>query len=178
MASYSGEPFRRGVLEVGVSGGGGIGVDIGAGDSDEVRQAALFPRLGAGLTDPLGDGAWYRGSVGVVVEAAFLQGFEPETGFAGGASLSLRYRLLALGRWVPYIGAGAGMLGTDLDVGGQRDGFNFALQGEVGTYYLVSRHIALTASCRLHHISNARLDSPNGGINQVQFLLGAALFPE
>ena len=87
-----------------------------------------------------------------------------------------RYNFLESGRVVSFIEAGAGILGTDLDLKGQSDGFNFSLQGGLGLHYFVLPHVAITAEARLHHISNAGLRVPNNGINDCLFLLGASVF--
>lgn len=69
----------------------------------------------------------------------------------------LRYNLLQSGRVVPFIEAGAGILGTALDLKGQSDGFNFSVQGGAGLHFFVLPRVALTKEARLHHISNAGL---------------------
>ncbi|HBZ71911.1 MAG TPA: hypothetical protein DEP35_20170 [Deltaproteobacteria bacterium] len=77
---------------------------------------------------------------------------------------------------VPFIEAGAGILGTDLDLRGQSDGFNFSVQGGTDLHYFVLPRLAVTAEARLHHISNAGLRVPNNGINDCLFLVGASFF--
>ena len=88
----------------------------------------------------------------------------------------LRYNFLESGRVVPFIEAGAGLLGTDFDLKGQSDGFNFSVQGGLGLHFFVLPRVAVTAEARLHHISNAGLRQPNNGINDCLFLLGASFF--
>ena len=88
----------------------------------------------------------------------------------------LRYNFLQLARVVPFIEAGAGVVGTDFDLKGQSDGFNFSLQGGLGFHFFVLPQVALTAESRFHHISNAGLRQPNSGINDCVFLIGTSFF--
>ncbi len=88
----------------------------------------------------------------------------------------LRYNFLESERVVPLIEGGAGVVGTDFDLHGQSDGFNFSLQGGLGFHAFLMPRMALTAEARLHHISNAGLRTPNSGINDCLFLAGASFF--
>ena len=79
--------------------------------------------------------------------------------------LAVGLRLDVLDRWHLMAGTGAGVLDADLDW--QSDGLNFLLQGGVGFHVRDWR-----VDLRLHHISNARLRSPNRGTNGVLVLVG------
>ena len=79
--------------------------------------------------------------------------------------LAVGLRLDVLDRWHLMAGTGAGVLDADLDW--QSDGLNFLLQGGVGLHIQDWR-----VDLRLHHISNARLRSPNRGTNGVLVLVG------
>jgi len=171
--------FGHGKQEIAIAGGYGFGVGIGgsnSGNQKETRYAALVPRWGIGLTDPLGEGTWYKGNLDLLVEGAFLFQYHPVNGFAGGGTLIFRYNFLQYERLIPFIEAGGGIVGTDLDLKGQSDGFNFSLQGGLGLHFFLSPRLALTAEARLHHISNAGLRQPNDGINDILFLAGASFF--
>ncbi|HTF36050.1 MAG TPA: acyloxyacyl hydrolase [Myxococcota bacterium] len=162
-----------------IASGYGFGVGIfgsNNGNLRDIRFAALVPRWGIGLTDPLAEGTWYEGNLDLLVEGASLFEYHPQHGFAGGGTLMLRYNLLQSGRAVPFIEAGAGILGTDLDLRGQSDGFNFTVQGGAGLHFFVLPRVAVTAEARLYHISNAGLRVPNSGINDCLFLVGASFF--
>jgi hypothetical protein len=171
--------FGYGKQEWSLAVGYGFGVGLGGsnnGNLKQIRFAAVVPRWGIGLTDPLAEGAWYRGNLDLLVEGAALFEYHPEHGFAGGATLMLRYNFLQSERVVPFIEAGAGLVGTDFDLRGQSDGFNFSLQGGLGFHAFLMPRLALTAEARLHHISNAGLRVPNDGINDCLFLVGASFF--
>jgi len=171
--------FGYGRQELSIAAGYGFGVGLGGsntGNLKDIRFAALIPRWGIGLTDPLADGTWYEGNLDLLIEGAFLFAYRPVHGFAGGGTLMLRYNFLESGRVVPFLEAGAGLLGTDFDLKGQSDGFNFSVQGGLGLHFFLLPRLAVTAEARLHHISNAGLRQPNNGINDCLFLLGASFF--
>ena len=171
--------FGYGKQEWSIAAGYGFGVGINGsndGNLKKIRYAALIARWGVGLTDPIGEGTWYRGNLDLMIEGTCLFEYRPQHGFAGGGRLMFRYNFLQNRRVVPFVELGGGMLGTDLDLNGQSDGFNFSVQGGVGTHYFVLPHVAITAEWRLYHISNAGLRQPNSGINDSLFLLGASFF--
>jgi len=117
-----------------------FGVPLGGSNSGslkDIRFAALIPRWGIGITDPFAEGTWYEGNLDLLVEGAFLFEYRPVNGFRGGVTLLLRYNILHSGPVVPFIDAGAGIVGTDLDFQGQSDGFNFSLQGGLGLHVFV-----------------------------------------
>jgi opacity protein-like surface antigen len=174
-----GTAFGYGKQEWSIAAGYGFGVGLegsNRGNLKEIRYAAFMPHWAIGLTDPLGEGSWYKGNLDLLIEGASLFEYHPEHGFAGGATLLFRYNFLQIEHIVPFLEAGAGILGTDLDLHGQSDGFNFSVQGGLGFYYFLQPRWAVTAEWRLYHISNAGLRQPNSGINSSLFLLGTSFF--
>lgn len=176
------ELFRRGSKQVALLGGYGDGFRWGsARNADynrELRDVGIvnvIPRLGFGLTDPIGD-SWYRGNVETLLEGAFLINTDPRSGFAGGGGTSLRYNFLQWDRVVPFVDANLGLLDLDFDVESQSDGFNFNVGAGVGSHWFVSDRTAVTTEVRWQHISNARTKLPNNGINDVLYLLGVSYF--
>lgn len=171
--------FGYGKQEWSIVGGYGFGVGFqGSNDGNlkEIRYATVIPRWGVGLSDPLAETSWYKGNLDLLIEAPLLFEYHPEHGFAGGGTLMLRYNFLRLERVVPFVEAGAGIVGTDLDLKGQSDGFNFSLQPGLGFHFFILPRVAVTAEARFHHISNAGLRQPNSGINDCLFLLGGSFF--
>jgi len=171
--------FGYGKQEWSIAGGYGFGVGIGGsndGNIKKTRYTTVIPRWAVGLTDHLAKASWYQGNLDLLVEAPAIFQYRPQHGFAGGGTLLLRYNFLRLERMVPFVEAGAGLVGTDLDLKGQSDGLNFSLQSGLGFHFFVQPRLALTAEARYHHISNADLRTPNGGINDCLFLLGASFF--
>ncbi|MFQ5658439.1 MAG: acyloxyacyl hydrolase [Candidatus Methylomirabilales bacterium] len=169
--------FGSGKQEIALA--AGYAFDISGGTESEIEDiqyAFLAPRWGIGITDPLGGNAWYRGNVELLGEGQFFFETEPTGGFAGGIAVLFRYNFLPDGKFIPFVEAGAGILGLDFDVAGQRDGFNFSPQGGLGFHYFVSERTALTGEWRFLHISNAGTRDPNDGINSSLFLLGVSFF--
>lgn len=166
--------FRQGALHSGASAGWGHGFEL-FNEQDDVRMLATFPHVGVGLSDPLGR-SWYRGNFDLALEPQLFVNLDPSGGRAGGAALYLRYHLLATERFVPFVGAGSGMLGLDFDGRHQDDGFNFILQAGAGGYVFLTDRTAFSLDARWHHISNAGLRDPNHGIDSALLLTGVTWF--
>jgi opacity protein-like surface antigen len=173
--------FARGAQEWALTAGHGFGLSVAGSDGSELEDlefVALVPRLGIGLTDPLGEASWWRGNLELLIEGALLFEHVPNRGFAGGGGLGLRYNFLGLERVVPFVEGGAGILGLDFDLDHQSDGLNFGLQLGAGLHYGLSRRTALTMEWLFHHISNAGIHEHNDGINDALLLIGVSYFPE
>jgi hypothetical protein len=170
--------FGRGRRHIGLAAGVGVGMRrIGKHrDTDDVRYASVTPRLGIGVTDPLGGDAWYRGGFEVLAEGTFLSVFEPRSGWAAGGSAILRYDLLRFGRFVPFFDGGVGILNLDFDLDDQADGVGFIIHTGLGSHLFLSERTALTGEWRYQHVSNARIHLPNRSINASAFFLGASFF--
>jgi len=180
-AEDPGARFERGAQQWAVAVGHGLGLDLfgsAGSDLEDVEFAALVPRWGIALSDPLGGDAWYRGSPELLAEGAFLYAYEPKGGFAWGGTVLLRWNFLTSGRVVPFVELGAGIVDLEFDLDQQADGINFTPQGGAGLHYRVSPRVAITGEWRLHHISNADLRRDNDGINDSLFLVGLTFFPE
>ena len=178
-SSPSSSPFAKGRQSVSLLGGYGIGLPIGVGkgtDLEDVRMWAVLPSWGIGLTDPVGGDAWYRGNLEVVIEGALLFNTEPTSGFAGGATVNLRYNFLRAGRFVPYVESGAGLADLNFDLDRQADGLNFFLQVGLGARWLLTDRLALLGGWRFHHISNANSSVPNNGLDSSLFVAGMTVF--
>ena len=173
-------PFSRWSHHLSLMGGYGFGLPIGASadsDLEDTQYAAVIPRWGIGLTNPLGrDDAWYRGNLELLLEGAFLFQHEPRNGFAGGGGFMLRWNFLRLGRFVPFAEIGAGLIDLDFDFDEQSDGLNFTPQGGFGLHWFATERLAITGGWRLHHISNAGTKDENDGINSSLFLLGVSFY--
>ena len=165
----------RGGQTLSLATGFGLGLPIGparGSDLEDSRFVAFLPRWGLGLSDCIGRGTWYRGSLRFALEGVFLSAIEPRSGLAAGLTPLLRYEFLRGGRIHPYLELGAGFVFMDFDLDRQRDGFNFTPQGGVGFAYRMSEQTDFTAGWRFHHISNANLRRPNTGLDDSLFLLG------
>jgi opacity protein-like surface antigen len=93
---------------------------------------------------------------------------------AGGLGLLLRYSLTRWDPIIPYLQAGAGVIGLDFDLAKQADGLAFIPQVGLGLVYRLDPHLSFDLGFRFHHISNAETQNPNGAIDTLQILAGAA----
>ncbi len=168
--------FGSGKQQIALAVGYSIAIPVRTGEIDDIQYVFLAPRWGIGITDILGEDAWYRGNVELLLEGQFFFQTKPRGGFAGGIALLFRYNFLPRGKFIPFVEAGAGILGLDFDVEGQRDGFNFSPQAGLGFHYFVSERTALTGEWRWLHISNAHIREPNDGIDGSLFLIGVSTF--
>jgi hypothetical protein len=175
--------FARGGKQLSLSLGYGLGFRTGSEEarsrSEELGDVSLIevvPRFGIGISNPLGGKAWYRGNFEALVEGAVVFNANPRFGYALGGASTLRYNFLIWDRFVPFLDANFGMVYTDFDLEGQSDGFNFNVGFGTGFHQFLSQHTALTPAVRYQHFSNAGLNEPNRGINDVLFLLGVSYF--
>lgn len=150
----------------------------GGKDAADVRTAAIYASWGTSISELQGRDSWYRGAWEFMIEGQLTLQAEPEIGHAGGGTLNFRYNFLSYQRFVPFVGFGAGLAGTDFDLDSASDGFNFVLQGGLGTHWFLSDRTALTAEARWNHFSNAYTRSPNAGVNTALFLFGMTLFSD
>jgi hypothetical protein len=173
-------PFAKGSKEWGLSLGHGNGLSIfgsDGADTADVELIGLFPRFGVGLSDPVGTDSWYHGNLELIVEGSLLAAYEPKGGFVGGVGLAFRYNLLGWERLVPFVEIGGGVGGIELDLDDQGDGLIFSAHAGLGLHWWLAERTALTASWRLHHLSNAGIGDDNAGINDSMFLVGLSYFP-
>ncbi|MGH7288989.1 MAG: acyloxyacyl hydrolase, partial [Myxococcota bacterium] len=160
--------FEKGAEEWGLSIGLGLGLGIWGSDNkdaQDVRFVSLVPSYGIGLSDPVAADSWYHGNLELLVEGALSVAYGPKGGFIGGAGIALRYNLLAWRHLVPFVELGAGLAYLELDLDSQSDGLSFTPQGGLGVHWWLSPRASLTASWRLHHVSNAGIGDDNAGIN-------------
>lgn len=167
------EPFQAGRQAISLAGGYAIGLPIGVAegtDLEDVRMGAFLPSWSIGLTNSARPDHWYGGNLELLIEGAFLFNTEPSSGFAGGATATLRWNFVKPGRIVPYAEFGAGFGGLDFGLDKQADGFSFFLQAGLGARWFVRDRIALGGGWRFHHISNANTNLPNIGLDSSLFL--------
>lgn len=171
--------FGRGKQALSLTTGYGWGHELSGSERDalDVQTIPVLPRWSIGVTDVVGEGAFYRGVLEAAVEGLFLVNLQPHAGSAQGGGLALRYDFLPWTRLVPYFGVGAGAVSLEYDLDTQADGFNFALWGEAGAHLVLGARVALTGGYRLMHISNARLAQPNLGVDTSFAVLGVTVFP-
>jgi len=170
------EGFQSGTWHLGLMGGYSISHKIFAPRSANVHYAPLLLQIGYTLTDVRGPFP-VRGSLEVIFEPTFMITTSPSTTFGEGASFLLRYNFVTGTRWVPFLDLGVGILHWNLRLPTILETrFNFTLQTGPGLHYFATDHLAITGQVRLHHISNAGIESPNIGVNSTVYLLGVSYF--
>jgi hypothetical protein len=170
-----GEGFRRGAQDLNVSGGAGFGVKLFGGNQihDWWLTAAQF---GYVLSDVVGKDHFYRGNFELLGQLFGGEQYNPDRAYLVGLSPMLRYDFATGTRVVPFFDVSAGVTATDIRNGDLSSTFEFNLQAGVGAHVFLTDCFALTGQCRLIHISDADITSPNNGVNNVTFLLGATWF--
>ena len=170
------EGFQSGTWHLGLMGGYSIPHKIFAPRFANVHFAPLLLQIGYTLTDVRGPFP-VRGSLEVIFEPTFMITTSPSTTFGEGASFLLRYNFVTGTRWVPFLDLGIGILHWNLRLPTILETrFNFMLQAGPGLHYFATDHLAITGQVRLHHISNAGIESPNIGVNSSVYLLGVSYF--
>jgi Lipid A 3-O-deacylase (PagL) len=167
--------FRAGGYVFSIEGGYGEQFDL---ENTTITGLDAFNaglRLGFLPWGPVGSGP-LKGALEIGLEPFYQRFVDPEDAFFAGLGAVVRYHLLPLGRFVPYVELGAAPGYTDLRVREQRTDFVFLVFGGVGASYFITERTALYAGYRLQHISNAGTDSPNQGINSHTGVIGLSIF--
>ncbi|MBX3330194.1 MAG: acyloxyacyl hydrolase [Nitrospira sp.] len=162
-----------GTQTVGMMVGGMLPVRVMDAQSSKLNGVAVHPSWQIALTNPIGSG-WWRGSVALGVEAAFLGIAEPTSAYGVGVTPKVVYTLTSFGLLKPYLEGGGGPLWTNFDgrIPEQGSDFNFLVWGGAGANYDLTVRWALNAGLRFSHISNADTDSPNSGLNYLLPFVG------
>jgi hypothetical protein len=169
--------FVVGPRTAGLALGYGHGVSViaaGEFESSRARMLLVVPHWQMDMTRPPLHPAWYKGSLAIRLEPTFAVNFRPRSGYLIGLNMLLRYRFLRWESVAPYLELGAGPAYIDLDIRDQIDGFAFIPTAGAGVTWRTWERVSLELGVRLQHISNAYTRRPNGGVDTVQVLLGAA----
>jgi len=156
--------------------GGGHGFN-GSQSGDGVWNVGF--RYGLILTAPHGPG-FLRGRLEYAVDAVplFLVVQKTNTAYGLGVNpFAFKWALDTRTSVVPYLEVGGGTLFTNTKVPEATSRINFTTSGAFGVHFLRNKH-NISAEVRYMHISNARLATPNPGINTIQFRLGFGLFSQ
>jgi lipid A 3-O-deacylase len=170
-----GTGLQKGAEEVSVSFGDGIGMKaFGSKQSHDM----LLGRVGYGriLTDVLAGNSWLRGNLEGEVEGLGGGQYYPRGAYLFGLTPLLRYNIATGNRWMPFVDAGAGVSLTDIGRPDLSTVFEFNLQAGAGCDYFLKQNLALTLQYRYIHLSNARIATPNCGVNTGILYLGLTRF--
>jgi opacity protein-like surface antigen len=164
---FAEDNFQKGTTEWGLS--------TGFGDNfyfnnvrEDVQFFFLSPWWGKVIKK------WDRGDSLEFITEGFLSYVRQESKdrYAVGLTPLLAYNFKEVGKIVPFLEGGAGILYTDLDPERFGSEFNFTPQVGGGIRYELGPGRFLKLSYRYHHISNAGLDADNRAIDSNFFLIG------
>jgi hypothetical protein len=102
--------------------------------------------------------------------------YHPDKAFLVGLTPMLRYRFLLDARWTPFLDAGAGVTATDIGRPDLSTTFEFNLQAGAGLEWRWRQNTALMFQARYIHVSNARIETPDLGVNSLLFSVGLTWF--
>lgn len=175
LAQEPREGLRKGMKDLTIVGGYTVSHDIPSSEDPTVRSSLFMPHFGYVLTDPIGPGS-LRGNLEVLGEP-FVQYFhDPKERFGAGLSALLRWIFATETALLPYVEAGAGVMGTNLDIRRTNCDVNFVIEAGVGGLLFLTERVALTGGYRFSHISNANICEKNRGINSSLVNLGVSYF--
>lgn len=171
------ERFHSGSTELTVGGGYSFShTTVGGSDVEGVDGFQFLPHFGYFLTDEHGPG-WLRGNFELLAEPTLVHlTSKSESATAVGLS--------ALGRWLfatdwivrPYLEAGLGILGGQLDFRQTNCDVNYVIEGGPGVVVFLSERAAVTAGYRFQHVSNGGACDKNLGLNSSLFVVGLSYF--
>ncbi len=169
--------FERGRYEAALGSGVMFSPFLANANRPTINYTLTSLQFGYMLGDVRGDG-WCRGNFELAGEGFGSAVFDGPGGYIAGGALWVRRNFVHRGLWglIPYVQAGAGMVGTDIDRDLIGQSFNFNLGLAVGVRYLVSRSWSVTLEYRYQHISNANTGPRNVGINADGPMLGISHF--
>lgn len=111
--TVQGYDFRKGMMETGLSVGGGLGSTIfGSSEAHDFVLGRLY--LGRVMTGVIGEDDWYRGNVELMSELFGGTEVSPGNGYVIGVTPALRYNFDTGTRWAPFFDAGFGATATDI----------------------------------------------------------------
>ncbi len=175
VLNADGKGFRRGLEEVGLDVGAGFSAHkIGDTKPHDLVLSKLY--YGLMLGDVKGRDRWYQGNWEVTQEVFGGEQYYPSSEYVLGETTALRYNFATGTRWIPYLDAGAGILGTDIGAPDLGTTFEFNEQFGTGVRFFWRRNLALNFQYRYIHISNAGIKEPNQGVNEHVFYAGVTWF--
>jgi hypothetical protein len=167
------QSFRSGAFEWAVAAGGGIG--LSGGDVDTVTSVQFLPHVGYFVTGEIGDGR-VRGNVEIIVEPTLMYLDASDSATMIGGAILARWIFATSPRVRPYLEAGGGVVGGQVDLRQTNCDVNFILEGGAGAMVFMTERVALTLGARLHHLSNGNRCSDNQGINSIIGIVGISYF--
>ena len=118
----------------------------------------------------------HKGTLSFVIEPQFNRVTEPEKDIEFGIGVGVQYSYPLAERFSPYIVGVVGPHYLNLATETQARGFIFSCTIGAGSYFFLTKDIALNIGYRLRHMSNAYTRSPNHGIDSNFAIAGLSVF--
>ena len=170
------QTFAKGTYVISAEGGYGQQFDL---EDFAVQSDIKFWNLGLRGSilpfGPTGPGLLH-GAFEAGLEPFYQRYTDPHSAFWAGLIAVFRYHFLSLGRFVPYVEAGGGPGGTNLNVVEIDSDFSFVLWGGVGASVFLTSTTAVYAGYRYEHISNGHTATPNRGVESHVAVLGMSYY--
>jgi len=169
------QSIGAGSLELTFAAGGGASLPKDDLHLETVTTVHVLPHLGYFITGEVGEGA-LRGNLEILFEPTLIYLDATPSATVAGAAILPRWVFGASPRVRPYIEAGAGIVGGQVDLPQTNCDVNFLLEGGVGALIFMTERTALTIGARFHHMSNADRCSQNEGLNSIIGIVGVTYF--
>jgi lipid A 3-O-deacylase len=118
----------------------------------------------------------HKGTLAFIIEPQLNRVMEPEKDIEFGIGVGVQYFYPLTERFSPYIVGVAGPHYINLATETQARGFIFSCTVGTGSYFFLTKDIALNIGYRLRHMSNAYTRSPNYGIDNNFAIAGLSVF--
>jgi lipid A 3-O-deacylase len=172
-----------GAQEVIGAGAKDVGLGVGYSTSHESHRGTntvtgfhVLGHLGYVATDELAPG-WLKGNLELLLEPTLIHlSDKDDSATVVGAAGLVRWLFTGTGRLRPFVEAGLGVVGGQMEFRQTNCDVNFLIEGGPGILIFLSPRAALTAGYRLQHISNADRCEKNLGLNSSLFHVGLSYF--
>lgn len=168
-----GSGFKENAIEAGLSLGGAFGMKI-LGSSERHDLVLGAAHIGWVFSDMVAKDRWYRGNWEIIGQLFGGKQVHPESAYVTGVTPLLRYNFVTGTRLTPFADAGVGATLTDIGEPDLSTTLQFNIQFGAGVHYFVGEHMAVTFQYRAMHFSNARIATPNLGVNSNALLAGVS----
>jgi hypothetical protein len=118
----------------------------------------------------------HKGTLSFIIEPQFNRVTEPEQDIEFGIGVGVQYSYPLTERFSPYILGVVGPHYLDLATETQASGFIFSCTAGTGSYFFLTKDIALNIGYRFRHMSNAYTRTPNYGIDSHFAIAGLSVF--
>ena len=170
-----GNGFNQNTVRSGFAVGGGVGPQI---FGSSTHHDLIMGQVSAGwiFSDVLAKDKWYQGNWELLGDLFGGYQFNVKDAYVAGFTSSIRYNFATHSRWIPFVQGGGGPSLTDIGNPDLSTKFEFNIHAGVGVHYFWNERATVTVELRLGHLSNAHIDSPNGGVNTALILFGVNWF--